>query len=196
MRLHEADMHRTQSGRELLPQRVQVAHKCGGAGALALLVVAMVVMEMAAPLLASAFVRSTSRAGLSDVDSIDVLVPGDAQAAQPLLWQSLAHPSSSAAQCILLATLSGRPSQQTCLFANVCVDMKKRSITMFNGTRAPDVELIPRACAGNDRRGVPVKLRSSPQSFPDFVNATRAPVYHGLWVWMDRYVDFNFAHTL
>ena len=167
---------------------------------LALVAIVVATSRMATPPWAAPYVHSTVDMAVvaedivfEDVDSIDVVLPGEHQ---PLLWRSLASPSSSAAQCVLVADPKDRPAQQTCLFANVCVNKTERSITTFGGVRAPDVMLIPRASGGEDGISIPVTLMSSPQSFPDFVNESGAPVHHGLWVWMDRYVDYNFAHTL
>ena len=163
-------------------------------GALALLALAAIVVaasRMTSPPWAAPSTRQPE--GVAKTRSIQ---PGGVDSHHGLLWHSLANPPSSAAQCVLLAKPEGKPAQQTCLFANVCVNKTERSITMFNGVRAPNVELIPRTCAGKDSISLPVKLRSSPQSFADFVNETGAPVHRGLWVWMDRYVDYNFAHTL
>ena len=167
---------------------------------LALVAIVVATSRMATPPWAAPYVHSTvdmavgpEDIGLVDVNSIDVVLPGEHQ---PLLWRLLDDPSSSAAHCVLLAEPKDKPAQQTCLFANVCVNMTERSITTFGGVRAPDVMLIPRASGGEDGISIPVTLMSSPQSFPDFVNESGAPVHHGLWVWMDRYVDYNFAHTL
>ena len=207
--LHWASMQPSGDGRGRLPpshHTPQVSsHSTGFRAVAALAVLALVAIvvatsRMATPPWAAPYVHSTvdmavgpEDIGLVDVNSIDVVLPGEHQ---PLLWRLLDDPSSSAAHCVLLAEPKDKPAQQTCLFANVCVNMTERSITTFGGVRAPDVMLIPRASGGEDGISVPVTLVSSSQSFPDFVNESGAPVHHGLWVWMDRYVDYNFAHTL
>lgn len=184
---------------QTLPRGFQAAAALAVLAAVAIVAIVTATIRMTTPLWVAPFVHNTvdmvaaEDIVFEDLDSIDVVRPG---IHQPLLWRSLADPSSSGAQCVLLAVPTNQPAQQTCLFANTCVNTTERSITTFGGVHALDAMLVPRASAGLDGISRPVKVVASSQSFPDFVNETGAPVHHGLWVWMDRYTDYNFAHTL
>ena len=94
--------------------------------------VALALLALAAIVVAASTMSSPPWAALSTRQPEGVvktrgIQPGGIDSHHVLLWHSLAKPPSSAAQCVLLAEPEGKPAQQTCLFANVCVNKTERS---------------------------------------------------------------------
>ena len=123
--------HRRQPPSHHTPQVSRGFQVAAALAVLALVAIVVATSRMETPPWAAPYVHSTVDMAVvaedivfEDVDSIDVVLPGEHQ---PLLWRLLDDPSSSAAHCVLLAEPKDKPAQQTCLFANVCVNKTERS---------------------------------------------------------------------